>query len=116
MGTSTPPIATATAAPAQPAIPGISDPAVQLAIESARTAARSNATKTILVNGRPLTIPYPYPSPTDWRDTWIYFLMIDRFNSLSGPPNSQQQTPSVAWNQPYNFRQGGTFKGIEAQL
>ena len=99
-----------------PAIPIITDPAITATIQSARTAARSNATKTILVNGRPLTIPYPYPSPTDWRDSWIYFLMIDRFNNPGAPPKSQQQAPPVAWDEPYNFRQGGTFKGIEAQL
>ncbi len=99
-----------------PVIPTIADPAVTATIQFARTAARSNATKTILVNGRPLTIPYPYPSPTDWRDSWIYFLMIDRFNNPGAPPRSEQQTPAVAWNEPYNFRQGGTFKGIEAQL
>ncbi len=35
--------------------------------------------------------------------------MTDRFNNPSAPPVS-------AWNQQFDYRQGGTFKGIEAQL
>jgi glycosidase len=49
------------------------------------------------------------PSPVDWRDHWIYFLMIDRFNNLSGPPKQ-------AWNIGTGERQGGTFKGITDKL
>src|SRR5580658_1252441 len=99
-----------------PAISSLTDPAVLNAINAARSAYQSKATKTITVNGLPITIPYPYPSPTDWRQTWIYFLMTDRFNNPVSPPNSQQLNPPVAWNEVYNYRQGGTFKGIEARL
>jgi glycosidase len=38
--------------------------------------------------------PAPYPSPIDWRDQWIYFLMVDRFNGY----------------------QGGSYRGIQEQL
>jgi glycosidase len=53
----------------------------------------------------------PFPSPADWRDQVIYFLMVDRFNN----PN---QKPI---HQPYddpNFGQyqGGSFDGIKQQL
>jgi hypothetical protein len=29
----------------------------------------------------------PFPSPEDWRDRWIYFLMLDRFNNPNAAPN-----------------------------
>jgi glycosidase len=102
--------------PNTPAIPSLTDPAVLAAIKTARSSYQSKATKTIAVNNQPVSIPYPFPSPTDWRETWIYFLMTDRFSNPAAPPNSQRQTPSIAWNEVYNFRQGGIFKGIEAQL
>lgn len=77
------------------------DPIVEQAIEAARAAAC----------GVPSTTRRPFPSPTDWRDQWIYFLMIDRFNNPAAPPND-----AAAWNRPHGHRQGGTFKGIEAKL
>jgi hypothetical protein len=27
-----------------------------------------------------------FASPPDWRDQWIYFLMVDRFNNSLAPP------------------------------
>lgn len=87
----------------------IFDPAVKQAFTAIQAAYQSGATKNVQVNGHAKQIPYPFPSPTDWRDTWIYFLMIDRFNNPAAAPRS-------TWNQRFGFRQGGTFKGIEAQL
>src|SRR5215469_12820646 len=66
------------------------------------------STKKVLVDGKPVTIPSPFPSPTDWRDEWIYFLMTDRFNGLKDPKSQ--------WDQKFNFRQGGTFAGVRQQL
>jgi glycosidase len=61
--------------------------------------------------------PTPFQSPTDWRDVWIYFAFLDRFNRDDGnPPASTTAAPPVAWNAPYGFRQGGTFNGLAAQL
>jgi glycosidase len=54
-------------------------------------------------------ISYPFPSPADWRDCWIYFLMLDRFNNPSAPPKGQ-------WNRKYGYRQGGTFNGVREKL
>jgi len=47
-------------------------------------------------------IAYPFPSPDDWRDHWIYFLLVDRFNNPSKPPQKSD---------PYDFYQGGNFAG-----
>lgn len=83
--------------------------AVNQAIVDAQIAGRQGRTKNVLVDGVQKTILSPFPSPIDWRDTWIYFLLIDRFNNPSRPPNG-------IWNQRFDFRQGGTFKGIQARL
>jgi glycosidase len=53
----------------------------------------------------------PFPSPEDWRDRWIYFLMLDRFNNPSTPPAHQP------FDDP-NFSgfQGGKFSGVQQRL
>src|ERR1700743_419679 len=94
----------------------VSDPILQQAFSAIQTAYRTGATKTVVVDGQNQQIPYPFPSPSDWRDTWIYFLMTDRFNNDTGAPLSQSANPPTPWNQRYGYRQGGTFKGITAQL
>ena len=53
--------------------------------------------------------PYPYPLPVDWREHWICFLLLDRFNN-------PHETPKGTWNQRFDFRQGGTFAGVTEQL
>lgn len=51
------------------------------------------------------------PSPADWRDQWIYFLMLDRFNNRISPPNH------APFDDPqFSEFQGGTFRGVRAQL
>ena len=49
------------------------------------------------------------PSPGDWRDHWIYFLITDRFNDPVAQPREQ-------WDAPVGTFQGGTFNGIRDQL
>jgi glycosidase len=53
-------------------------------------------------------IPYPFPSPADWRDRWIYFLLVDRFDNPAGRPRPDEY--------PCNVYQGGTFAGIKQRL
>nr|WP_320192301.1 alpha-amylase family glycosyl hydrolase [uncultured Desulfobacter sp.] len=49
----------------------------------------------------------PFKSPEDWRDNWIYFLMVDRFdNPVKAPAGAD----------PYLPYQGGTFEGIKQRL
>lgn len=61
---------------------------------------------TRTVNG--MEIPYPFPSPEDWRDHWIYFLLVDRFDNPEAPP--QSNAPD------FGQYQGGTFAGIKRRL
>ena len=52
-----------------------------------------------------------FPSPADWRDPWIYFLMVDRFNNTTAAPVHQ------LFNDPdFSGFQGGKFSGVRAQL
>jgi glycosidase len=92
-----------------------SDQVIQV-IRNFQKAAKRPTTKSVSIDGQLATIPYPYPSPADWRDHWIYFLMIDRFNNPDADPKSTQSIPPSAWNQKFDFRQGGTFKGVRRQL
>jgi glycosidase len=56
-------------------------------------------------------MPKAFPSPIDWRDEWIYFLMVDRFNnSAAAPRHPPFDSPDF-----FGF-QGGNFAGIEEQL
>jgi glycosidase len=55
--------------------------------------------------------PTAFASPMDWRDQWIYFLMVDRFNNATAPPRHQP------FDDPGFFGfQGGNFAGIQDQL
>jgi glycosidase len=52
-----------------------------------------------------------FPSPADWRDQCIYFLMVDRFNNTNAAPLHPP------FDDPQCFQyQGGKFSGITAQL
>jgi len=66
--------------------------------------AETSITRT--ANG--MEIPYPFPSPEDWRDHWIYFLLVDRFDNPEAPP--QSNAPD------FGQYQGGTFAGIKRRL
>ncbi len=59
-----------------------------------------------------------FPSPPDWRDQFIYFLLVDRFDSgASGiPPFNPQTTPRGRSDSEGEKRQGGTLKGIAKRL
>lgn len=87
----------------------LSDAAVLTAINDAQTAAREQRTKNVTVDGKSRAIRRPFPSPTEWRDCCIYFLMLDRFNNPSDAPNE-------TWNRVCDVRQGGTFKGVQSRL
>ena len=53
----------------------------------------------------------PFPSPADWRDLPIYFLMLDRFDNPSAPPiHAPFDDPA------YSDYQGGKFSGVRNRL
>ncbi len=82
---------------------------VQQVLDAYLRAAQNKQSLNVTVDGTPTPVPYPFPSPADWRDCWIYFLMVDRFNNPDAAPNQP-------WNHKYGFRQGGTFEGVREQL
>jgi glycosidase len=55
----------------------------------------------------------PFPSPGDWRDQIIYFIIVDRFNNPSADPLHKPYGDASKAGEVY---QGGKFKGIEQQL
>ncbi|MFN2224490.1 MAG: alpha-amylase family glycosyl hydrolase [Candidatus Promineifilaceae bacterium] len=89
---------------------------VTAVLRQAQQAAASGGSRMAMVDGQQTSVPYPFPSPADWRDCWIYFLMVDRFNNPDADPRSTTADPPLAWDGRYDFRQGGTFKGIQEQL
>ena len=60
-------------------------------------------------SNKSVKVQKPYPSPIDWRDFPIYFLMIDRFNNPVSDPKSE-------WNKDADQSQGGTFEGVRQKL
>ena len=74
------------------------------------TEAQTPRNVTLTIGATTHTIRRPFPSPEDWRDQWIYFLMVDRFNN---PQNAPRNLPFDA---PFGQFQGGNFEGIRQQL
>lgn len=79
----------------------IRDPQVQVTINAVRSSSR---TKRVM------------PSPEDWRDLVIYFLLVDRFNNPANAPRSTQASPPIAFDAPYGSFQGGTIEGVTQKL
>lgn len=66
--------------------------------------------KSVNIAGESVQIQAPFPSPEDWRDQVIYFVMIDRFYN-------PEKKPTEKWNHSeYGGFQGETLKGITEKL
>src|SRR6266545_3309351 len=72
--------------------------------------ARSLQTRRVVLGSNTVDIPTPFPSPEDWRDQWIYFLLVDRFNNSKAPPRF------APFDGLHGIFQGGTFNGVREQL
>ncbi len=71
---------------------------------------RTPSTTRVQVGSKIVEIPRPFPSPEDWRDQWIYFLLVDRFNHPNAPPLAEP------WHGEQAKFQGGNFDGVRAEL
>ena len=50
--------------------------------------AQRQSSRVITLDQASVEVPAPFASPEDWRDQWIYFLMLDRFNNPTAPPRN----------------------------
>src|SRR5712691_7097951 len=81
-------------------------------VQSVFDQARLPQTKRVAVGDQVREIPTPFPSPEDWRDQWIYFLLLDRFNN----PQTVPRPASVPFDSMLGEFRGGSFNGVRAQL
>ena len=79
-------------------------------IQSTFDQVTKTTTRKIQLGTQTVCLSTPHPSPQDWRDMWIYFLLLDRFNSPDALP------ASMPHDKPFGGFQGGTFNGVRAQL
>jgi glycosidase len=82
------------------------DSEVQITLDQAN----KPGARLVYVGNRTVEVLTPFPSSIDWRDSWIYFMMVDSFNNPAAPPHHQP------WDQPWVDYQDGTFVGIKQQL
>jgi len=72
--------------------------------------AQRQSSRMITLDQASVAVPAPFASPEDWRDQWIYFLMLDRFNNPTAPPRN------LPYDALYGGFQGGSFNGVLQQL
>src|SRR5438093_1302454 len=79
-------------------------------VEAAFSQAASRRRIQVPIGSQNIEITKPFPSPEDWRDHWIYFLMVDRFNNPQHPPRH------APFDGQHGVYQGGNFDGVREQL
>ena len=72
--------------------------------------ARAPQLRRVRIGDATVDVSAPFASPADWRDQWIYFLLVDRFDNPAARPRIE----------PYDGQtdvfQGGSFDGVRSQL
>jgi glycosidase len=66
--------------------------------------------RLVPVGGTGVRIATPFPSPGDWRDRWIYFVLLDRFDNPAAAPRF------APWDGDHGVFQGGTLEGVRRRL
>ena len=84
----------------------IEDPQARALLDGAQR----QSSRVITLDSASVEVPPPFASPEDWRDQWIYFLMLDRFKNPAAPPRE------MPYDAPYGGFQGGSFNGVRQQL
>ncbi|HTS55797.1 MAG TPA: alpha-amylase family glycosyl hydrolase [Burkholderiales bacterium] len=79
-------------------------------VRDALQRARAQDVRPVRVGRKTVRVASPFPSPEDWRDQWIYFLLVDRFNNPMAPPRFEP------FDAQFGMFQGGTFEGVRRQL
>jgi hypothetical protein len=79
-------------------------------VNSAFSEAAQPRSVQVPIGSQQVEIHKPFSSPHDWRDQWIYFLMVDRFNNPEQPP------AHAPFDGEHGVFQGGSFNGVRRQL
>jgi hypothetical protein len=58
-------------------------------VQSTLDQAYQPGVKLVFVGNRNIEVLTSFPLPIDWRDTWIYFMMVDCFNNHTVLPRHQ---------------------------
>ena len=83
---------------------------IDASVFAALEAARRPRSVSVPVGDGEVVVRSPFPSPADWRDVWIYFLLVDRFARPFGRPHLDP------WDGSHEDFQGGNLPGVQAHL
>ena len=71
---------------------------------------RAPTVQRVRVGHATVDVAAPFASPEDWRDHWIYFLLVDRFDNPAAAPRVEPYDAQT------DVLQGGSFDGVRSRL